>query len=348
MQSASTILRRLCLLILLAVNLIPGHADDADPKPSVDILPKVHGVIRPRWEMDTKGGESRFQLRDARVTLNGNLSPAIDYFFQTNFCDRGKILFLDGWGRIAFTPALKLQAGQFRLPYGTDCFRAPLNYFFANRSFIGGTMNNVRGVGAKLSYDFNLPAGSTLLVEAGAFNPTVMAEQNIWVKTLAYAGKAVYNIANVHLSAGAETLIPDSIRINSFTGSATWTRGGWTVEGEYITKHYIHDAYKTAHGYNFFANYAFPVKAGVFNEASVQARFDGMTAYSNGTRNKEGRLTTTNPARNRVTVGATLTYRYKAVHCDLRLDYEKYFYHHDAVVAVGAGDKICAEMVIRF
>ena len=73
-----------------------------------------------------------------------------------------------------------------------------------------------------------------------------------------------------------------------------------------------------------------------------------MTAYSNGIRNSLGKLTTTNDARNRVTVGGTLTYTCKAVHCDLRLDYEKYFYHHDAVVAVGAGDKICAEMVIRF
>lgn len=338
-------LRSSILLLLLSIIPLTSSAEETE---KVNIVPQIHGVIRPRWEMDTKGGESRFQLRDARVTINGKLAPEIDYFFQTNFCDRGKILFLDGWGRIAFTPALKLQAGQFRLPFGTDCFRAPLNYIFANRSFIGGTMNNVRGVGAKLSYEFALPESSSLLLEAGAFNPTVMSEQNVWVKKLAYAGKAHYTVGNVQLSAGAETLIPDSIRINSVTGSVTWTHGGWTVEGEYINKHYVNHAYKTAHGYNFFIDYGFPVKAGVFNRASVQTRFDGMTDYSNGTRNSLGKLTTTNDARNRVTVGGTLTYTYKAVHCDLRLDYEKYFYHHDAVVAVGAGDKICAEMVIRF
>lgn len=339
--------RCLCLLIISIITAIPS-ATAGEEKEKTDLTPQLHGVLRPRWEMDTKGGESRFQLRDARLSVNGKLSPEIDYFFQTNFCDRGKILFLDGWGRLALTPALKLQAGQFRLPFGTDCFRAPANYIFANRSFIGGTMNNVRGVGAKLSYSFALPENSSLLVEAGAFNPTVMSEQNVWVKDMAFAGKALYSVGNVQLSFGAETLLPDSIRINSLTGSATWTCGGWTVEGEYINKHYTNNAHKSAHGYNFFADYAFPVKAGMFNQASVQARFDGMTDYSNGIRNDSGELTTTNPARNRITVGGTLTYSYKAIHCDLRLDYEKYFYHHDAVVAVGAGDKICAEMVIRF
>ncbi len=73
-----------------------------------------------------------------------------------------------------------------------------------------------------------------------------------------------------------------------------------------------------------------------------------MTAHSNGLRNDLGQLSTTHSARNRITVGGTLSYNYKAIHCDLRLDYEKYFYHHDAVVPVGGGDKICAEMVIRF
>ena len=277
-------LRSLILAALSVLIALPSLAEEE--KDEVNLVPQLHGVLRPRWEMDTKGGESRFQLRDARLSLNGQLSPEIDYFFQTNFCDRGKILFLDGWGRIALTPSLKLQAGQFRLPFGTDCFRAPANYIFANRSFIGGTMNNVRGVGAKLSYTLALPESSSLLVEAGAFNPTVMSEQNVWVKKMAFAGKALYSVGNVQLAFGAETLLPDEIRINSLTGSATWRHRGWTVEGEYLNKHYTNGAYKSAHGYNFFADYAFPVKAGMFNQASVQARFDGMTDYSNAIRDE--------------------------------------------------------------
>lgn len=334
------------VIFLTSASEIPSGAS-SEAVAETDLTPKLHGVIRPRWEMDTRGGESRFQLRNARLTVTGNLAPEIDYFFQADFCDRGKILFLDGWGRIAISSSFQFQAGQFRIPFGTDCFRAPANYLFANRSFIGGTMNNVRGVGAKIIYNLRLPA-SKLTVEGGAFNPTAITDQNVWVKQMAYGGKAVLSAGHVAFSAGAETLIPDSVRINSLTASATWSCDRWTVEGEYLNKHYVNNAHKAAHGYNFYADYAFPVHVRVFNRASFQGRFDGMTAHSNGIRNSAGFLSTTHSARNRMTLGATLSYVHKAVHCDLRLDYEKYFYHSGYIAPTGASDKICAEMVIRF
>lgn len=318
-------------------------------KQKIDLVPKIHGVMRARWEMDTKGGENRFQIRNARVNLSGKVAPIIDYYIQTDLCDRGTMKILDAWGRIAISQSLKFQAGQFRLPFGTDCFRGPGNYIFANRSFIGGTMNNVRGVGAKLSYSIALRPTSNLTIEGGAFNPTAIADHNVWVKEIAFAGKAIYTIDDFKLAAGGETLIPDSIRINSFGLSASWTHGGWTIEGEYVNKHYTNKAHKAAHGYNIFIDYGFPVKSAIFNRASVQARFDGMTAHSNGKRDKETKtLLTNNDARNRATVGGTLSYIYKSVRCDIRLNYEKYFYRHSAPDIPGIGDKICAEMVIKF
>lgn len=343
----------LSLLIFSLSTSVASAADtesDKTVKEEVDLMPKFNGVVRARWEMDTHGGENRFEVRNARLMISGKIARPVDYFIQTDFCDQGKMKILDAWGRLGLTNDLRLslQGGQFRLPFGTDCFRAPGNYVFSNRSFIGGIMNNVRGVGAKLSYTVPTDETSLLTAEGGAFNPTSMADHNVWVKQMAFAGKAVYTIGEVKLAAGAETLIPDSVRINSLDASLTWTRGPLTIEGEYLNKHYVNHAHKAAHGYNIFADYRFPVKAGVFNRASVQARFDGMTAYSSGNRNKEGVLFTDYAARNRVTVGGTLSYLYKIVHCDLRLSYEKYFYHRDAVIPVGGGDKICAEMVVKF
>lgn len=345
---------RLLSLLLLLFSMPELYAAEAAAcaradESKVDLVPKIHGAFRARWEMDTEhDGENRFQVRNARIILNGMIAPSIDYYFQTDLCDRGKMKILDAWGRIGITSALKFQAGQFRLPFGTDCFRGPGNYVFANRSFVGNVMNNIRGVGAKLSYTLPLPSASSLALDAGAFNPTAMTDHSVWVKEMAFAGKALYTVDRVKIAAGAETVIPDSVRINAIGASATWSCGGWTVEGEYINKHYVNKAHKAGHGYNFFVDYGFPVKAGVFNRASVQGRFDGMTAQSSGTRDKDGRLTTDLPARNRITVGGTLSYNYRLVHCDLRLNYEKYFYHHGVTVPVGSGDKICAEMVIKF
>ncbi|MCM1356029.1 MAG: hypothetical protein NC212_06465 [Staphylococcus sp.] len=340
----------LCLLLLsfIAPEISAAGSAAAEEETKIDLMPKIHGAFRARWEYDTPNDRNRFEVRNARVTLNGMIAPTIDYFFQTDLCDQGKMKILDAWGRIAITDGLKFQAGQFRLPFGTDCFRAPANYVFANRSFVGGTLNNIRGVGAKLSYTLPLPESSSLLIEGGAFNRTAMADHTIWNSDMVFAGKAVYTYDHIKIAAGAETIIPDSVRINAFSGSVTWTCGGWTVEGEYLNKHFVHRSSRTGHGYNFFVDYGFPVKAGVFNRASVQGRFDGMTKQSSGIYNTAHVLPLNLEARNRITVGGTLTYAYKAVHCDVRLNYEKYFYHEGVVPAVGADDKICAEMVIRF
>lgn len=336
------------LMIVVAAVAVSVPDAQAEEAAKVDLVPKIHGALRTRWEMDTENDASRFQVRNARVTLNGNIAPAIDYYIQTDLCNAGKMQILDAWGRIGISRQVKFQAGQFRMPFGTDCFRGPANYLFANRSFIGKTMCNVRAVGAKLSYTpFSLES-SDLTIEGAAFNPTSINDHNQWVKTMAFAGKAVYRLRNVKFAAGMQSLEPDSVRMNLLGGSVTWSAGRWLVEGEYMNKHYTHKRHKSAHAYNFYADYHFPVKAGVFNQASFQGRFDGMTAHSTGTRNADGELVTNQAARNRVTVGGTLSYIYKNVHCDIRLDYEKYFYHHGVTVPEGEGDKVCAELVIRF
>ncbi len=336
------------LKVFAAVAVSLMCAETVSAEENVDLVPKIHGALRTRWEMDLENDASRFQVRNARVTLDGKVAPTIDYFIQTDLCNAGKMQILDAWGRIGITDRLKFQAGQFRMPFGTDCFKAPANYIFANRSFIGKQMCNVRAVGAKLSYTAFSNDMNDLLIEGGAFNPTVISDHNKWVKTLAYAAKIGYRIQNVKLATGIQSIEPDSVRMNLLGGSVTWTCGRWLVEGEYMNKHYTHKAHKSAHAYNFYADYRMPVKVGVFNQASLQARFDGMTAHSSGTRNADGNLVTNHQARNRVTVGGTLSYVYKAVHCDVRLDYEKYFYHSGVAIPEGDGDKICAEMVIRF
>lgn len=74
-----------------------------------------------------------------------------------------------------------------------------------------------------------------------------------------------------------------------------------------------------------------------------------MTDHSNAIRNSEGLLTTNDPARNRITVGATISYiKSKNLFLDIRANYEKYFYHHDVTTTPGTGDKALIELVLRF
>lgn len=326
--------------LLLTAN-IPAKAEESD----IDYKPVFHGTVRSRWELATENGENRFQVRNARLSVEGRIAPEIQYYINTDLCDRGKMKILDAWGQINITDDLKARAGQFRMPFGVDPFRGPQNYIFANRSFIGKQVCNVRAVGAKLEY--SLPV-IPLKVEAGAFNPSTISDHETWHRKMSYASKATYTIDCVKLATGIQSLSPDSVRMNLIDGSISWSADRWTVEGEYMYKHYTHKAHKACHAYSIFADYRMPVNAGIFNTLSFQGRFDGMTAHSNGTRNEDGLLTTTDPARNRITAGATLSYVKKALHADIRVNYEKYFYRHDAEYLPGDGDKLVVELVVRF
>lgn len=329
--------RYFTLALLLAAALRSPAQDDVDYKPN------IHGAIRSRWEMETNSGESRFQVRNARLTVDGKIAPTIDYYAQTDLCDQGKMKILDAWGRLHLTQSLAIQAGQFRMPFGVESFRSPSNYLFANRSFMGKIMCNYRKVGAKLIY--NVPCSLPLLLEAGAFNKGTIATHDEWDKNngYSYAGKAILTLGRFKLTGGAMTIKPEDSRIYMYDGAVTWENSHILAAAEYMYEHYADNGHDGAHSYCAYVDYHRPVKIGMFNQWSVQGRFDGITAYWSGLNDAP-----TLDARNRITVGSTLTYKYKSVFADIRLNYEKYFYHRYVDIAKGFDDKIVAELAIRF
>ncbi len=313
----------------------------ATAQESVDYKPNFHGAIRSRWEMETATGEGRFQVRFARLTIDGQIAPGIEYFAQTDLCDQGKFKVLDAYGRLRIVKGLSFQAGQFRLPFGVEPFMAPQNYIFANRSFMGKTMCNYRKVGAKLVY--NIAMANPLALEAGVFNNGAIGDHNEWNKSYSYAGKAVWTLGQFKLAAGAMSVMPETTRLYLYDGAVSWQNERLLIAAEYMAECYSKNAHKSAHSYCAYADYRIPVKVGTFNKWSVQGRFDGITAYWSGLKDSP-----TMNARNRVTIGSTLTYKYKAVFADIILDYEKYIYHSHVHPEQGAGDKIVAELVVRF
>jgi hypothetical protein len=49
-----------------------------------------------------------------------------------------------------------------------------------------------------------------------------------------------------------------------------------------------------------------------------------------------------------VTIGSTLAYKQKGLKGAIRLSYEKYFYQHNVAAPTGEGDKITAELIVKF
>ena len=73
-----------------------------DETQGVDYMPKIHGVVRTRWEGEFIHGDfgQRFQVRNARVSVGGNILKSLSYFVQIDACDRGKFTFLDAYARL--------------------------------------------------------------------------------------------------------------------------------------------------------------------------------------------------------------------------------------------------------
>lgn len=338
-------MKRLCALFLASLAVATSFASSSDSE-KIDYTPHIHGVLRTRLEVNTTDGEYRFQVRNARLSLDGKIAAWADYFIQTDLCDQGKMKILDAYARISPSRNFFFQAGQFRMPFGVETFRAPATYIFANRSFMGKQMCNYRAVGAKAGYKFShLPLG----IEAGIFNPSAIGDHTGWHKDLAFASKLWYKLSNVTFTTGFQSIHPSSVRANLIDASVAWHTSRWQVEGEYMYEHYVHHAHTPAHSYVFFADYRMPIHAWKFNRLSFQARFDGITAHSSAIPDTNGILITDNPARNRLTLGSTISYIHtKNIWLDIRANYEKYFHHSTTTLTSDLGDKALLELVLRF
>lgn len=334
-------------LITAICGLAVAEAAESDSvKPEFSYVPTVGGVVRARWEMLTEDGANRFAVNNARLKVTGKVAPTIDYFLQADLCAYGKMMFLDGWGRIAILPELKVRAGRFRIPFGVDTFRYPGNYIFGNRSFIGKYVDNIRAVGCDVSY--TVP-GTTLKIEAGVFNQHGDTHNYAWSHHKQGAVKVSYSIDSFTLTGGYQNIRPGELPINMIDAAVTFNSGRWLAEAEYMYSHYTCNSFSDNHAYNVYVSYGMPVKIGPFRILSVQTRFDGMNDYSTGIADEAGKLICNQAARDRLTLGATLIYAYKGLRCNLRVNYENYFYRKDNPAhSADAGNRLLAEIAVMF
>lgn len=338
-------LLRLAISTAVLIPEIAGATENT--KEDFSLIPQIHGVIRTTYEMLTDDTEGRFQVKNARLNVSGKVAPVISYFIQFDCSAKGKMKFLDAYGLLNVSKQVAVKAGQFREPFGVDNFLGPGTYYFTNTSFIQDYICNYRGTGAQLGY---APESVPFKAEAGVFNCAGIEDHEVWEKSPAFASKVSYRIGNVTLYTGFQSVKPGMARMNLIDGTVSWKAGEWKAEGEYMMINYTNDVAPVCHTYNFYVNRGFDVKAGVFNRASVQARLDGHGNYYNGklTDSETGAITLTKCKRNRVTVGGTLNYTYKKVSADVRLNYEKYLYGSSVDHTKADGDKVCAELVIKF
>ena len=108
-KSALTVL--IALLPLAAIAQTPSINEDGkkiekEKMETKDYLPEVHGTIRAKYEYQTTMGAGRFEVRNARVSVTGNVLPSVAYKAEIDLSDEGQIKMLDAYARLFPTKGL--------------------------------------------------------------------------------------------------------------------------------------------------------------------------------------------------------------------------------------------------
>lgn len=308
-------------------------------------MPSLSGTLRGKWEYQTNEKENRFEVRTARIALDGKVVPLVEYRAEVDLSDEGNIRMLDAYAGILPAEGLAVRLGQMRVPFSIDAHRSPHKQYFANRSFIAKQVGDVRDVGLYAGYDIpNTP----LVIEGGLFNGSGLTNQkNYWTKGLNFSAKLQVKLpAGFTLQGSMQKISPTGGKTYLYDGGITFQLSRWTVEAEYLRKHYTNDSFKDVNALDAFVCYDLPLKK-VFRKMSFLCRFDMMDDHSDGSVDENGMLQLTDAARKRVTGGITLSLA-KKMNADIRLNYEKYFYDDIQLAKTSERDKAVVELVIHF
>lgn len=322
-----------------------GKALDKKRMEKKDYIPEIHGTVRGRYEYCTTLDAHRFQVRNARMSITGNIHPIVAYKAEIDFSDKGSIKMLDAYARVFPVKGLAFTIGQMKVPFSTDNLRSPHTQYFANRSFLVKETAGTRDVGFTASY--TLDKKFPFSIVAGIYNGLGLTQQTTWKKTMCYSARAVFDPCKyINFSLNFQSFDPDSVRMNVYDAGIYSEFYGFHIEAEYLYKTYEKNVFKPSHAFSGFINYDLKLPK-VFNKISFLARYDMMTDHSHGYNDIEGNYSVDDVARQRLTAGVTLSLT-KPFYADLRINYEKYFYNDWALADDANKDKLVVEMVVRF
>ena len=71
-------------------------------------MPKLHGILRGKYEYEPNLGASRFEVRNARLSVNEKLIGRLEYKLEVDLCDESVIKMKDAWVRLNPYKTLRL------------------------------------------------------------------------------------------------------------------------------------------------------------------------------------------------------------------------------------------------
>lgn len=319
--------------------------------------PEIHGVLRGKYEYQPELESSRYEIRNARLSVSGKLVERSQYKLEVDLCDETEIKMKDAWVRLLPYNSLRLTIGQQRMPFTIDAHRNPANQFFANRSFIAKQVGNMRDVGFQIGYDFLNSKRRTLFsLDAGMFNGSNIDDQKqAWFKEPGYSARIQYfpvdGLAIVP-SIQHQRIAERKAAYTSLDMGAYYKTGGWHLEAEYLRKMYRDDVFNDCSSVDVMAIYTQNIKKAdsFFESVSYQGRYDYMQDHSSGQSGFDesaNKLLLTDAERHRMTLGVCLGVRNSYFPTEIRFNYERYWYPHGGAKESEL-DKLVCELAIKF
>ena len=110
------------IVILAAIGTVPSFAQD---EKKVDRTPHIHGTVRGKYEYQPEDKKGRFEVRTARLSIDGKVTNWVSYKAEIDLSDEGKIKMLDAYTRLSPFSKFDFTIGQMRVPFTIDAHRSP-------------------------------------------------------------------------------------------------------------------------------------------------------------------------------------------------------------------------------
>lgn len=337
--------------------------DEVDVKEEVTYVPKVDGAVKAKMEVSLYDGEYRFNVRNTRFGVSGNVSPNMFYRIQVDFNNEGKLNILDSYVGYR-TGGLDIRLGQQQYHFSTELDRGPNTNIFANRSFLAkhltcyygselsekNIVNYVntlgsRDLGLMTTYQFKKGLPMPLKLYFGIFNGSGINNPS-WNKTVNLIGRIevgtvdAFRAAVSYYNGSAPrhkfvidrngTQVEDYLnqKLNMVGAELHYVRGGFFIEGEYARRYLQTTIEQDKLNTVMTAALVHSYYRFEMPHRFVLNYIAPMLRWDIG--NNMDYLNTLDSMRetvdaNRITVGVNFGFGKKLIHSELRLNYEKYF-----------------------
>ncbi|MDR2910335.1 MAG: hypothetical protein LBV47_03075 [Bacteroidales bacterium] len=302
------------------------------------------GAIKTKFEMSTDGGVMRFNVRNSRLGLRGDIGEYVSYRIQADLSNEGVFQPLDLFGTLKPAKGVSINFGQTSIPFDNQYIITPAEMMFANRAFVGKYFTpGSRDIGTVVKYSFPTKA-FPLEGELGMFNGGKINNPQ-WTDNPSYAARLIAgSMDGFRTSAKVYQYNGEIVEMLLWGADVHYANERLRVEAEVMNRT-AHTTSRDLFGTYIQGTYMFDIKNGkMFHNLSPAFRWDAM-GYD---------VTDAGFDVNRLTFGINFGLDMKPFSSTLRINYEQYFVGNDNFAEFNNRDphvsdnKVTLELLLRF